>query len=348
MINNYREPEDLLAEESFLDWHFKMGRETDAAWDDWLADDPSRQQLVAAAIALFDTTYIPEKNIPSGQLKKAEEKLMRRITEDERTTEDERSIEDDKTINAGTGRVVRQRRNWRWIAAACLLLVTAGIFLLRTPHPAAAQLTTAYGQITRQVLPDGTEVTLNANSRLHYSASWREGVDREVWIDGEAFFHVRRTPEKSRFIVHTDHFDIIVTGTRFNVVNRPNRTNVLLREGSVILQRQNDAGLSMAPGDFVEWGRDHLKMRPAAADSVLAWKDQKLVLDKTPLRDLIGIIKDQYGVDVNLADNGIADSTVSGIIPNGNLDILLRALEATSDFDVKKEDSGVTIRAHSK
>jgi ferric-dicitrate binding protein FerR (iron transport regulator) len=328
MIHHYREPEDLLADESFLDWHFDMGRETDAAWENWLENDPSRQQLVDAAIALFHTTYIREKAVQPGQLKKAEEQLLQRITEKDRT--------------------IHTAWNWRWIAAACVIAVAAGVFFLRTAHPAKAQLTTAYGQIAQQSLPDGTEVTLNANSRLHYSTGWREGVDREVWIEGEAFFHVRRTPEKSRFIVHTDHFDIIVTGTRFNVVNRPDRTNILLREGSVILQQQNDKELSMAPGDFVEWGRDHLKMRPATADSVLAWKDQKLVLDRTPLRDLIGIIKDQYGVNVSLGDSGIADSTVSGIIPNGNLDILLRALEATSDFDVKKEDSGVTIRAHAR
>ena len=34
---------------------------------------------------------------------------------------------------------------------------------------------------------------------------------REVWLSGEAYFHVAKTPLKSRFIVHLNHFDIIVT-----------------------------------------------------------------------------------------------------------------------------------------
>jgi ferric-dicitrate binding protein FerR (iron transport regulator) len=95
---------------------------------------------------------------------------------------------------------------------------------------------TAYGEIKEQQLPDATEVTVNANSRIICSKGWQDGKDREVWMKGEAFFHVRKTPLKSRFIVHTDHFAIIVTGTQFNAVNRGGRANVMLREGSVNLR----------------------------------------------------------------------------------------------------------------
>lgn len=339
---NYSEPEELLADESFLVWagtKTEAGVQTNADWDQWLATDPGRQQLVDAAIALLHATILGEMPIPFTQLDRAEKRLLNNLPK-------QSGKELSNKEQPGKSRTIYFR--WGWIAAASILAIAAGLFMLRSQKPADAQLATAYGQIAQQTLPDGTEVTLNANSRLHFAPSWSEGADREVWIEGEAFFHVRRTPEKSRFIVHTDHFNIIVTGTRFNVVNRPGRTNVLLREGSVILQQQNDQDLSMVPGDFVEWGRDRsqLKKRTVTADSLIAWKEQKLVLERTPLRDLVGIIKDQYGVNVYL--EGIADSTVSGILPNGNLDVLLQALEATSDFDVRKEDSGVKIRAHSK
>ncbi len=49
---------------------------------------------------------------------------------------------------------------------------------------------------------------------------WKEGTSREVWLKGEAFFHVSKTPTKARFIVHTERFDVVVTGTQFNVMNR--------------------------------------------------------------------------------------------------------------------------------
>jgi len=82
-------------------------------------------------------------------------------------------------------------------------------------------------------------------------------------------------------------------------------------------------------------------------DSLVAWKEQKLVFDKTPLRDLATIINDQYGVHIKLAEESIGDSTISAILPNNNLDVLLQALKATSEFDVIKDGDSITIKAHS-
>ncbi len=98
---------------------------------------------------------------------------------------------------------------------------------------------------------------------------------------------------KSRFIVHTDHFDVIVTGTRFNVVNRIGLDNVMLKEGSVIVHTDGGAELKMIPGDFVEYNSDQLEKKVVKNDSLLAWREHKLMLDRTPLPELVRIIKDQ-------------------------------------------------------
>jgi ferric-dicitrate binding protein FerR (iron transport regulator) len=98
----------------------------------------------------------------------------------------------------------------------------------------------------------------------------------------------------------------------------------------------------------VEFNSSQLEKRPAKNDSILAWKEQRLVFDRTPLRELVSIINDQYGVAVRLADDSIGDRTISAILPNNNLDILLQALEATSEFDVVREKDGITIKAHSQ
>jgi ferric-dicitrate binding protein FerR (iron transport regulator) len=207
------------------------------------------------------------------------------------------------------------------------------------------QLYAGYGQMASRQLPDGSEVTMNANSRLRYFRNWQDGMDREVWISGEAFFHVRRTQLKSRFIVHTDQFDVVVTGTQFNVVNRHGKGNVLLKEGSVIVHPQTGADIHMAPGDFVQWDGAGLKKTGVNLDSLTAWQQYQLVLDKTPLREIAGIIEDQYGVKVNLEDQGIGDSTITGIVRNNNLEVLLQALQTTTDFDVVRNGGTITIKA---
>jgi ferric-dicitrate binding protein FerR (iron transport regulator) len=325
MSDNYREPEDLLSDESFLAWYFKTGEGQDMVWEQWMAANPDSRALVQQAVEILNTTRLPEKEVPASQVDRAESALLQKIGPLQ----------------------VSLYKDRRWIAAACVLVVlTAGLIITRAFRSRRPEVKTEYGQISRQQLPDGTEVTMNANSQLSYSPGWKDGIDREVWVKGEAFFHVRKTPMKSRFIVHTDHFDIIVTGTQFNVVNRRGKDNVLLQEGSVILHSRGGRDLHLVPGDFVEFNSDQLEKRPAKNDSALAWKEQKLVFDRTPLRELVTIINDQYGVSVKLAADSLGDKKISAILPNNNLDVLLQALEATSEFDIVRKDDGIVIKAH--
>lgn len=327
MAVNYREPEDLLSDESFLAWYFKTGEEQGMVWEQWMADNPNSKDLVAQAVAILNAVRIPEKELPSGQAGRAEAALMQQITAP-----------------------IPLYKDRRWIAAACILVIIGtGLLITFKGRHRQPEVNTAYGQISRQQLPDGTEVTMNANSRLRYSPGWKDGADREVWMKGEAFFHVSKTPMKSRFIVHTDHFDIIVTGTQFNVVNRDGKDNVLLQEGSVTIHTEDGQELHLAPGDFVQFNNRQLEKRPAKNDSLLAWKEQKLVFDKTPLRELVTIINDQYGVAVRLAADSIGEKTISAILPNNNLEVLLQALEATGEFDViRGNGDSILIRAHAQ
>ena len=348
MLDNYREPEELLADESFLAWYFKTDGNQGMAWEHWIAAHPGNKDLVTQAVDLLNTTRLPEKEVPAAQIAQAETSLRKRIAE-----ADLRNRIAEETISSnhnGRAPMLPLYKDRRWIAAACILVILiAGLYMTRILHPNRPEVKTEYGQISSQQLPDGTDVTLNANSKLSYSPDWKAGDDREVWVKGEAFFHVSKTPEKSRFIVHTDHFDIIVTGTRFNVVNRDGKDNILLQEGSVILHSRDGKELKMVPGDFVAFHGTQLEKRPAKNDSVLAWKEQKLVLDRTPLRELVTIIKEHYGITVQLADDSLQDKKVTAILPNDNLEVLLRSLEATAEFDIiRQKEKGILLKAHSQ
>ena len=387
MVENFREPEDLLSDESFLSWYFKTGVGENTAWEQWMASSPEHKALVSQAVELLNKTRLREREISLSQQQRAEAALMAKIIALPATRaaasypdphmaesraaashpdqyipgtahidlptdqQPDQFITEGRTSEDGipATRVIPIYRDRRWIAAACILVaLTTGLYLTRYLKPSGQQVVTAYGQIKQQQLPDGTEVIMNANSRLTYSSGWQVGADREVWVTGEAYFHVRRTPEKSRFIVHTDHFDVIVTGTQFNVVNRHGKANVMLQEGSVTLHMKDGREIKMAPGDFVAWDSDQPEKRPAKNDSLLAWKEQKLVFNKTPLQDLATIINEQYGVPVKLSIECPHMGTVSGIMPNNNLDVLLQALVATSEFDVIRTPGNdtITIKAY--
>jgi len=333
MSKNYAGVEDLLCDESFLLWYFKTDPRAIRQWELWIAINPDNLARAEQAVEFLQSLQLEEIDVSSGQITQAENLLLEKIRQ--------------ASPAHGSGTSVIMPRRRRYMAAASIILLAAGAcisYLLLTRSP---ELRTTYGEVQENRLPDGTDVVVNADSKLIYSTGWKDGKDREVWLKGEAFFHVTRTPLKSRFIVHTDHFDIIVTGTQFNVVNREDKANIMLKEGSVILRTHEGRELKMVPGDFVEYNTDRLEKKLVKNDSVLAWKEHKLIFDNTPVRELVKIIHEHYGVTVQLTGDSLGEKTISGILPNDNLEVLLQALEATADFEVVREGNNILIRQHS-
>jgi ferric-dicitrate binding protein FerR (iron transport regulator) len=329
MSNNYSGVEDLLCDESFLLWYFKSDAAAIRQWELWISVHPDNKTRAEQAVEFLQSIRLEDNIVSSGQITQAESQLLEKI----------RQVE-----NSGK-RIHLSPRRW-WMAAASVILLVAGSYATYHWLSESPELRTAYGEIRENRLPDGTDVVVNADSKLIYSTGWKDGKDREVWLKGEAFFHVSKTPLKSRFIVHTDHFDIIVTGTQFNVVNRQDKTNIMLKEGSVILHTEEGKDLKMVPGDFVEYHHAQLEKKQVKNDSLLAWKEHRLIFDNTPVRELVQIIREHYGISVQLASDRIGDKTISGILPNDNLEVLLQALEATADFEIVREGDNITIKDH--
>lgn len=368
MSVTFTEPEELLSDESFLAWYFKTGGKGDTWWDEWMAGHPERTHLVQQAIALLEATRRPEKAIPAGQVQRAEAALLRRLDAIDESgngdilssvalrKETEAALPDEGEVVAGSGmseaapavRKLPLYRDRRWMIAAAILVVLSAGLLFTALHRGGSerQWRTAYGEMRSQQLPDGSVVLLNANTQLRCKDNWKDGADREVWVTGEAFFQVSKTPMRSRFIVHTEHLQIVVTGTRFNVVNRNGTENVLLKEGSVILRCCDGKEMDMKPGDFITFRETQPEKRNVQPDSLMAWQEHKLVFAKTPLRDVVSIINIQYGVHARLANEGMGDSTISGMVPNNNLEVLLKSLKLTSDFDIIRNGDQITIDAH--
>jgi transmembrane sensor len=339
MLEHYSQPEELLADDSFLNWYFKTGGGEAGAWEEWMAADAENRALALKAVELLELIRLREREIPAEQVGQASERLLAGIGR----------LGDGQTGDAAYRlRRLPFYRSGRWIAAACaLVIITTGMLFYRAYQSRSSEIRTEYGQFGEQLLPDGTEVTMNANSLLKYMPEWKPGADREVWVRGEAFFHVVKTPEKSRFIVHLDDCDVIVTGTRFNVVNRPGKENVMLQEGAVMLHASSGKELSLQPGDFVTVARNGMEKVSARPDSLMAWKERRLFFDHTPLPELVNIVYEQYGVRLQLAGDSTAKKTVTGIMRNDNLDELLKALEMSNEFEVtgKQDSGGITIVA---
>jgi transmembrane sensor len=330
MQRKFSNAEEMIGDEMFLSWFYKETDEKINTWQKWMDENAEYQPMVAEAVKLMNELSLMESPVPVSRIEAAYNKLHTKL-------------EDRENDTTPVIQMKPARRRW-WIgAAAAVLLLVAGLTWFKWDSSSKGVIETPYGQLCQQELPDGSEVMLNANTVVRLSDSWKEGNDREVWLKGEAFFHVKKTAKKNRFIVHTDQLDIIVTGTQFNVRTIGDKTSVLLTEGSVIIKTADGQELNMVPGDFVEIQNNKAEKKTTNQETVLAWKDNKLNFDKTPIKEVAVMISNHYGVTVNLADESVAGKTITGMMPNNHLDDLLEALEATAEFKITRTDKTILI-----
>jgi transmembrane sensor len=204
---------------------------------------------------------------------------------------------------------------------------------------------THYGETARVKLPDGSLVTLNANSKLTYQ-DWEDEKDREVWLEGEAFFEVqkkKRSGGRVKFVVHTDALQVEVLGTRFNVSDRRHRTQVVLEEGKIRLRltKETDTIIDMKPGELIEYVDSAPLPAKRAVDphSFVAWKDDQLVLNGKSMRDIAQLITENYGVEVIIQDTATARLKLRGSIPAHNLEELIEALTLAADIKISRKSN---------
>lgn len=324
MTKHFSSFEEVIADEDFFAWYSGAATEQASGWQQWLSQNPQYGPLVKESILFLDAIRVTDKTVSDQQATNAHDRIMQSIS-----------------VAAPVVNMKRHYTRWWLSAAAAVLLLIAGALFLKSNNN-DLKINTGYGQVAAYNLPDGSEVMLNAHSRLSMKKSWGEDGDREVWLEGEAFFHVKKTTSKNRFIVHAEQVDIIVTGTQFNVVNREGESNVLLKEGSVTLRTKDGKLIKMLPGDFVRLNSTLPQKEPAPAEKVLAWTQSKLLFENTVMVEAAKTISQHYGVKVRL-DKDVEEKRISGILPNDNLDILLKALEATTDFQITRKDKEIII-----
>lgn len=235
------------------------------------------------------------------------------------------------------------RNNFLALAAA-VLLVFATIFVVNFfLYNPLVQNQTAFGEIITFELPDGSSVTLNANSTLSYE----KDHPRKVWLDGEAYFEVTKKPKtKENFQVLTNDLSIKVLGTSFNVNSRYSQTKVYLEEGSVVLEvaEMDTPAMEMSPGELASYSKktnSKLEKRIAKKLENTSWKSGVIRFTEVPLSTALQEISTIYGIQFDVIDQELNQQLFSGGIPNSNLDIALATLQEVYGLSIKPGDGDI-------
>jgi ferric-dicitrate binding protein FerR (iron transport regulator) len=237
-------------------------------------------------------------------------------------------------------------------AAIFLGLCVSGFFgwQLFTAHK-HIQYYTEFGETKTLLLPDKTQVTLNGNTRLSYREKWYGQEDREVWLNGEAYFSVTKSIEKdkAKFVVHTENLDVEVLGTQFNISNWKNSTQIVLNEGEVKVNQKKElkaAPMIMKPGELLKFcNTQHTIIKKIVNPQMYSsWKFKKMVFEETSVREIAERIELTYGYQVKFNDQALAGRKLTGTIPSDNIDVLLLTLSKLFSLNIQKEKNQILIK----
>lgn len=147
-------------------------------------------------------------------------------------------------------------------------------------------------------LPDGSKVTLGANSTLEYGNDFE--ANRVVRLDGGAFFSVVKH-EGSKFEVLAHDVTVRVHGTEFHVNKQEDRAEVILTSGKVeVIKADHSVMLEPNQHCVYELDRGHFSVFDLEAADVENKLFGKLCFDATPLSEALRRTGDFFGMPVEI------------------------------------------------
>lgn len=244
--------EDFITDESYLRYYFRENETDINFWTEWIKLHPEKLDVVISANNYIDAFSI---RLPESEFQKEQQRFARALND--LTSEDDLSRDkankEDQDITFIENRYKRRKLGKRITGAAVLIFIAAGslVYVALHQHKLSVsrelenvKLVEKYvpkGERAKITLPDGSEVELNADSKLTYPSKFT-GPTRELQLTGEAFFRVQHDP-KHPFHVVTSNLAITVLGTSFNMQCYPDKiqTKVALVTGKVKLDRFSDS-----------------------------------------------------------------------------------------------------------
>ncbi|MCB0628527.1 MAG: FecR domain-containing protein [Saprospiraceae bacterium] len=327
--------DQLARDDDFRRWILHPEPEDHQFWQELVERQPKMLEKILTAKKLLQTSgeLLPEGHLAPERKAQLHNQLMKRV-------QGERAMGRRRTLQYG-------------IAAAISLILIAGLgYLFQiSGHESRIVYRTDYGERKQFQLPDGSTVDLNAHSILQLGSEWENG-DREVWLNGEAYFTVAKKPATgAKFTVHTPELDIEVLGTQFNVNTRKENTKVLLEEGKVRLLVKEDVNtqeeMFLSPGEmanFSQQTREINKQTIQQTKPVVSWKEGYLIYEKAALEKVIADIEDTYGIPVKLSDPALLKKKIKGALPTDNLEEFLKMAEILFGVQAKKQDDHIEIK----
>lgn len=234
-------------------------------------------------------------------------------------------------INKGK---VRKLTPWFYKIAAMLVIAIGLSFFFYTTHTTTQ--VTEFAEHSEFLLPDNSEVMLNADSEAAFKAwNWKE--NRKVKLEGEAYFKVAKG---QKFDVVTSLGTVTVMGTQFNVKARNNSFDITCYEGKVKVN-SNEKEIVLTPGKSVSFKNGESMAMQTAEVKRPGWIDYEVSFTDEELTHVISEMERQYNISITIPQGSY--STFSGSLPMNDLNTALDNITTIYHFKVEKAGDIITL-----
>lgn len=222
------------------------------------------------------------------------------------------------------------------VAAVAAFLVIGSYFYVNSLDES---VTTQYAENKEVVLPDASQVILNADSELTFSEThWAD--NRNVKLNGEAFFKVAKG---KRFTVATDLGTVAVLGTQFNVEQRDGFFEVSCFEGLVSVSFR-DKEIKLPAGSSFMAIDGQIVESATAEGNAPSWMNAESTFKSIPLKYVLQEFERQHDLRVETQEINL-DQLYTGSFSNTDVNLALKSISMPSQIKFKLEGAKVLFYA---
>lgn len=177
------------------------------------------------------------------------------------------------------------------------------------------QLVVPYGKRSMLTFNDGTQVWVNAGSRVVYPTMFNK-KNREIYVDGEIFLNVTRD-ENCPFVVKTKKMDVEVLGTSFNITayEKESMQRIVLVSGKVKVYDEERKTAELKPSEMYLCDKGQSHIETVNVDDYISWKSGVYKYESESLSLILKRLSRYYNQTID------CEADISSLRCSGKLDM---------------------------
>ena len=222
-----------------------------------------------------------------------------------------------------------------------LFIVTSGILYWNVPELGRLSSIETNTQLKEVILPDGSHITINKNSKIVYANNLAKATQRKIKLTGEAYFRVEHN--KTPFIVNAGEVTVKVLGTEFNVEEQKSGVSVSVISGNVDVEAFNSK-VNLTKGERAVIKNGNLVEEKAETINDIYWCAKQLKFKQANLADICKELQKSFP-EIKVVKFNTKDlkTKVTTTFKNQSLKEIIEELEIHFDKKIIFEGSTLTV-----